>query len=83
MLPYTAYDIIRAVNHEVDLTRPPAREFHQTVGSETPLGSDDLSGGGGFPVGRSRVGFRRRGGLLAALRALAARPARPHARPVG
>ncbi len=81
MLPYTAYDIIRAVNHEVDLTRPPVREFHHTFGSETPPESDDLGGGGGFPVGR--VGSGRRGGLFAALRALATHPARARARPLG
>ena len=83
MLPYTAYDIIRAVNHEVDLTRPPVREFHHTFGSEADPGSDDVDGGGGFPVGRVEPGFTRRGGLFAALRALATRPARPYARPVG
>ena len=70
MLPYTAYDIIRAVNHEVDLTRPPVREYHHAFGEGPATGPDERGGGGGFPAGPTR------GGLWAALRALAARPAR-------
>ena len=78
MLPYTAYDIIRTVNQEVDLTRPPAREFHHAFGDEPGSEHDGPGGGGGFPAGRTRLGS-----LVAAFRTLAARPARPHARPLG
>ena len=68
MIPYTAYDIIRAVNHEVDLTRHPVREHRHGFGDDAALPRDDRSGGGGHPAGRSRLG-----GLAAAARALTAR----------
>jgi hypothetical protein len=46
MLPYTAYDIVRAVNHEVDLTRSPVREHNHAFGDESVDRSGRSDGGG-------------------------------------
>ena len=78
MLPYTAYDIIRTVNHEVDLSRPPVREFHHTFGDDTGSDHDEPGGGGGFPVSRSRFG-----GLRAAFRLFGSRSPRAVGQPLG
>ncbi len=78
MLPYTAYDIIRTVNHEVDLTRPPVREFQHTFGDDTGADDNESGGGGGFPVSRGRFG-----GLRAAFRSLGVRSPRTVGQPLG
>jgi hypothetical protein len=72
MLPYTAYDIVRTVNHEVDLTRTPVREHNHAFGDE-PVNRSGRSGGGG------------RGLLASALAILGRRPrpARPTPQPLG
>ena len=46
MLPYTAYDVVRMVNHEIDLARKPVREFNHTFGDESTPRSDRPGGGG-------------------------------------
>lgn len=61
MLPYTAYDVVRMVNHEIDLARKPAREFNHSFGDDSAPRSG-RSGGGG------------RGLFASALAVLARRP---------
>lgn len=78
MLPYTAYDIIRTVNREVDLTRPPVREFHHTFGADPGADHDEPGGGGGFPVSRGRLG-----GLRAVFRFFGSRSPRAVGQPMG
>jgi hypothetical protein len=72
MLPYTAYDIIRTVYTEVDLSRTPVREHYHAFGADSGAGAgsstDGRGGGGGFPVSR---------GLFASARALFGRRSRP------
>ena len=48
MLPYTAYDIIRTVNHEVDLSRPPVHEHSHVFGDEPERPSDGPGRGRGL-----------------------------------
>jgi hypothetical protein len=48
MLPYTAYDIIRTVNHEVDLDRKPVRSFTHTFGDDSTPRSGRPGGGRGL-----------------------------------
>lgn len=63
MLPYTAYDVVRMVNHELDLERKPVREFNHTFGDDAAPRSDRPGGGGR--------------GLLSSALALFSRRARP------
>ncbi len=46
MLPYTAYDVVRMVNIEVDLQRKPVREYNHTFGDDAAPHSDRPGGGG-------------------------------------
>jgi hypothetical protein len=47
MLPYTAYDVVRMVNHEIDLERNPVREFNHAFGDDSAPRSGRSGGGGG------------------------------------
>lgn len=70
MLPYTAYDIIRTVNAEVDLDRPAVRVFNHAFGDDPAPPSDRGNGGG-------------RGLFAAALVLLRRRPAQTAPQPLG
>jgi hypothetical protein len=76
MIPYTAYDIINAVNREVDLTRQPVREYQHAFGADGNQPPQDGSGtsGPGFSVAPSL--FAR---LTAAVRSLGSQ--RPKTQP--
>lgn len=65
MIPYTAYDVINAVNREVDLTRQPIREYQHSFGADGDQAPRDGQNGPGHPVSPGLV--TRLTGLLRSL----------------